>query len=110
MAAEGPWRQRRKLTPGQVRGPMMVKGDYASDVTMKLAVWQKDMNVISEFAKAARLPDAALRGNRSDLHCCHARWADERDTAAVCAVLERMARGARSKFKVQSLKFKVSGK
>src|SRR5262245_15232284 len=25
----------------QVRGPMMVKGDYSSDVTMKMEVWQK---------------------------------------------------------------------
>src|SRR4026209_2275775 len=40
----------------QVRGPMMVKGDYASDVTMKLSVWQKDMNAIADFAKANGCP------------------------------------------------------
>src|SRR5678816_1723824 len=32
----------------QVRGPMMVKGDYSSDVTMKLAVWQLSLIHISE--------------------------------------------------------------
>jgi ribosomal protein S30 len=35
---------------------MMVKGDYSSDVTMKLSVWQKDMNAIAEFAKANGCP------------------------------------------------------
>ncbi len=74
----------------QVRGPMMVKGDYASDVTMKLEVWQKDMKIIAEFAKAVGCPTplfaataplyiAATAANRSE------------DTGAVCAVLEAMA-------------------
>jgi 3-hydroxyisobutyrate dehydrogenase-like beta-hydroxyacid dehydrogenase len=74
----------------QVRGPMMVKGDYASDVTMKLDVWRKDMSVITEFAKAvgvatplfsatAPIYDAATAANPME------------DTGAVCAILEAMA-------------------
>src|SRR5207249_10107755 len=34
----------------QVRGPMMVKGDY-SEATMKNEVWQKDMTIIGDFAR-----------------------------------------------------------
>ena len=51
----------------QVRGPMMVANDY-SDATMKVEVWQKDMHIIGEFATAARLPGAAVRHLRADLH------------------------------------------
>ncbi len=55
---------------------------------MKLGVWQKDMTVIAEFARAVGRADAAVRGDRPDLHCCH-QGRQRRDTAAVCAVLER---------------------
>ena len=34
----------------QLRGPMMVKGDYRK-ATMTLATWQKDMAIIAEFAR-----------------------------------------------------------
>ena len=34
----------------QLRGPMMVKGDYRK-ATMTLATWQKDMSIIAEFAR-----------------------------------------------------------
>ncbi len=39
----------------QVRGPMMVRGDY-SEPTMKLDVWQKDMTVIADFARQVGCP------------------------------------------------------
>ena len=39
----------------QVRGPMMVRGDY-SNPTMKLDVWQKDMNAIADFAREVGCP------------------------------------------------------
>ena len=39
----------------EVRGPMMVKGDY-SDATMKNYVWQKDMAVIGAFAARLGVP------------------------------------------------------
>ena len=74
----------------QVRGPMMVKGDYASDVTMKLAVWQKDMNVISEFAKAAGCP-TPLFAATAPLYLAATASNPMEDTGAVCAVLEALA-------------------
>src|ERR1019366_2495156 len=39
----------------QVRGPMMVKGDY-SDATMKVQTWQKDMTIIGDFARKIDCP------------------------------------------------------
>ena len=39
----------------ELRAPMMVKGRY-DKVTMKIDVWQKDMDVIGDFAKKMRVP------------------------------------------------------
>ena len=74
----------------EVRGPMMVAGDY-DDATMKVEVWQKDMAIIADFAKALDCP--------TPMFSASARWYDEamaqgraaQDTAAVCAVLEAAA-------------------
>jgi 3-hydroxyisobutyrate dehydrogenase-like beta-hydroxyacid dehydrogenase len=74
----------------ELRAPMMVKNRY-DDATMKVAIWQKDMAVIGDFAKALGCPTplfsttepiyaAALKGGHA---------AD--DTASVCAVLEAKA-------------------
>jgi putative dehydrogenase len=74
----------------ELRAPMMVKDRY-EDATMKVSVWQKDMAVIGEFARALRCPtplfdatvpiyDEAVRTGYAD-----------QDTAAVCAVLEASA-------------------
>ena len=74
----------------ELRAPMMVRDRY-DDPSMKISVWQKDMAVIGEFARALRCPtpmfdatvpiyDKAMRGGHA-----------EQDTAAVCAVLETMA-------------------
>lgn len=74
----------------ELRAPMMVKNDY-SDVTMKCAVWQKDMDVIGAFAKKLRVPtplfSATLPVYAAALKQGHA----NDDTAAVCAVLETKA-------------------
>jgi len=74
----------------QVRGPMMVKGDYSSDVTMKLSVWQKDMNVIAEFAKANGCP-TPLFSATAPLYIAATASDPTEDTGAVCAVIEKMA-------------------
>jgi L-threonate 2-dehydrogenase len=74
----------------ELRAPKMVRGRY-DDATMKVSIWQKDMQVIGEFADALGCPtplfsatqpiyDAALAGGHA---------AD--DTASVCAVLEGKA-------------------
>jgi putative dehydrogenase len=80
----------------QVRGPMMVKGDYASDVTMKLSVWQKDMNVIADFAKANGCP-TPLFSATAPLYIAATATNPAEDTGAVCAVIEKMANYRRKK-------------
>jgi len=74
----------------QVRGPMMVKGDYASDVTMKLEVWRKDMSVIAEFAKAVGVA-TPLFSATAPIYAAATAANPTEDTGAVCAVLEAMA-------------------
>jgi L-threonate 2-dehydrogenase len=80
----------------QVRGPMMVKGDYSSDVTMKLSVWQKDMNVIADFAKANGCP-TPLFSATAPLYISATTADPSEDTGAVCAVIEKMANYRRKK-------------
>ena len=50
----------------ELRAPMMVKGRY-DDATMKVAVWQKDMAVIGEFAKRSACPTPLFAATRADL-------------------------------------------
>jgi 3-hydroxyisobutyrate dehydrogenase-like beta-hydroxyacid dehydrogenase len=74
----------------ELRAPMMVKDDY-DDATMKIKVWQKDMDVIGEYATALGVPtplfSATIPVYASAMSMGHALH----DTAAVCAVLETMA-------------------
>ena len=80
----------------ELRAPMMVKDRY-DDVTMKVSVWQKDMAVIGEFAKqigvSTPMFDATVPVYKKAMKSGHA----EHDTAAVCAVLEKMAGVKRKK-------------
>jgi 3-hydroxyisobutyrate dehydrogenase-like beta-hydroxyacid dehydrogenase len=73
----------------QLRGPMMVKGDYRK-ATMTLATWQKDMSIIAEFARSAGAT-TPLFSATAPLYAEAARHRSQEDTAAVCAVLEKMA-------------------
>ncbi len=74
----------------ELRAPMMVKNRYG-EATMKCSVWQKDMDVIGAFAKKMRVPtplfSATLPIYAAALKQGHA----DHDTAAVCAVMEKMA-------------------
>ena len=82
---------------------MMVKGDY-SRALMKLGVWQKDMTVIADFARAVGAP-TPLFAATAPIYTAATEAGGEEDTAAVCAVLERMAGVGRGrKFKVRSSK------
>jgi len=74
----------------QVRGPMMVSGDYSSP-TMKLDVWQKDMNAIAEFAKEVGCPTPLFATTAPIYLAAMAAGRGAEDTGAVCAVLEEMA-------------------
>jgi 3-hydroxyisobutyrate dehydrogenase-like beta-hydroxyacid dehydrogenase len=70
---------------------MMVHDRY-DEPTMKISVWQKDMAVIGDFARQLGCPtplfDATVPIYDKAMKTGHA----EEDTAAVCAVLEKMAR------------------
>ena len=74
----------------QVRGPMMVSGDYSS-ATMKLDVWQKDMNAIAEFAREVGCPTPLFATTAPIYLAAMAAGRGAEDTGAVCAVLEEMA-------------------
>jgi 3-hydroxyisobutyrate dehydrogenase-like beta-hydroxyacid dehydrogenase len=74
----------------QVRGPMMASGDYA-DATMKVAIWQKDMKIIGEFARALDCPTPLFSLTEAIYNAAMAQGFAEADTASVCAVLEAMA-------------------
>lgn len=78
----------------QVRGPMMVKGDY-SNATMKLDVWQKDMTVIADFAREIGCPTPLFAATAPLYLAALAMGRSDEDTGAVCAVLEEMARTGR---------------
>jgi L-threonate 2-dehydrogenase len=84
----------------ELRAPMMVTGRYNAP-TMKMSLWQKDMDLIGGFARAVGAPTplfsatlplyaAAIAGG----HAAH-------DTVAVCAVLEAMAGLKRAKAKAR---------
>lgn len=74
----------------EIRGPMMVAADY-DDATMKNAVWQKDMRVIGDFAKALDCPTPLFSSTEPLYKAAMDQGRDNQDTAAICAVLEDMA-------------------
>jgi putative dehydrogenase len=79
----------------QVRGPMMARGDYSS-AAMKVAVWQKDMRIIGEFARSLDCPTPLFAATTAIYNAAMAQGFGESDTASVCAVLERMAKARRA--------------
>jgi 3-hydroxyisobutyrate dehydrogenase-like beta-hydroxyacid dehydrogenase len=74
----------------ELRAPMMVEGRY-NKPTMKISVWQKDMQVIGDFARQLGCPTPLFSATepiyRAAMRSGHA----DEDTAAVCAVLEAKA-------------------
>jgi L-threonate 2-dehydrogenase len=74
----------------ELRAPMMVKGRY-DDPTMKISVWQKDMDVIGSFAQMLGVPTPLFSATLPVYAAAMATGYAEQDTAATCAVLEAMA-------------------
>ena len=75
----------------QVRGPQMVAGRY-DDPTMKVEVWQKDMQIIGEYATKLGVPTSLFNASAAVYTAAMAQGYEKQDTAAVSAVLEAMAR------------------
>jgi 3-hydroxyisobutyrate dehydrogenase-like beta-hydroxyacid dehydrogenase len=74
----------------ELRAPMMVKDRY-DDPTMKISLWQKDMDVIGSFAQALGAPTPLFSATQPIYAAAMATGHGEEDTAAACAVLEAMA-------------------
>ena len=75
----------------ELRAPMMAKGRY-DDVTMKISVWDKDMQVIGDYARRIRVPTPIFNATKGIYIKAMKSGLGGRDTAAVCAVLEKMAK------------------
>jgi len=82
----------------ELRAPMMVRDRY-DEPTMKVAIWQKDMQVIGEFAAALDCPTPLFRATRPIYAAALAGGHAMHDTASVCAVLEAKAGVKRRKAK-----------
>jgi 3-hydroxyisobutyrate dehydrogenase-like beta-hydroxyacid dehydrogenase len=78
----------------QVRGPMMARGKF-KPATMKVRTWQKDMGIIGEFARGLGAATPLFDATARIYDAAMAQGFAEADTAAVFAVLQRLARGKR---------------
>jgi len=74
----------------RLRGRMMVAREY-QPATMKVEVWQKDMQVIGDEAKAMGAPTPLFDACRMVYTSAMAQGLGGHDTASVCEVLGRMA-------------------
>jgi 3-hydroxyisobutyrate dehydrogenase-like beta-hydroxyacid dehydrogenase len=74
----------------EVRAPLMIKGDY-SQATMKVDVYQKDIDIISAYAARLHCPTPLFEASKSFYSGAYAQGYAKEDTAAICAVLENMA-------------------
>jgi 3-hydroxyisobutyrate dehydrogenase-like beta-hydroxyacid dehydrogenase len=74
----------------ELRAPLMAKRRY-QPATMKIDIWQKDMAVIGEFAKALGVAAPLFAATEPIYNAAVGLGLGGDDTAAVCAVLEAMA-------------------
>src|SRR6185437_5106045 len=80
----------------ELRGPMMVKGNYKNP-TMKISIWDKDMQVIGDYARKIKVPTPMFNASKPIYRKAEKSGFGAQDTAAVCAVLEKMAKVKRRK-------------
>jgi L-threonate 2-dehydrogenase len=80
----------------ELRAPMMVKDRY-DEPTMKINVWQKDMDVIGGYAKKLKVPTPLFSATVPVYEQAIRMGHGLHDTAAVCAVLEKKAKLKRGK-------------
>ncbi len=74
----------------ELRAPMMAIETYLP-ATMKVDIWQKDMDVIGRFATKLGVPTPTFSATIPIYAAAQAQGRGSDDTAAVCAVLEGMA-------------------
>lgn len=80
----------------ELRAPMMVKNDY-SDATMKIDVWDKDMRVIADHARKIKAKTPMFDASKPVYIRAMKSGHGKHDTAAVCAVMEKMSGFKRGK-------------
>ncbi|MDP2294159.1 MAG: NAD(P)-dependent oxidoreductase [Pseudolabrys sp.] len=80
----------------ELRAPMMVKNNY-KDVTMKIDVWDKDMQVIGDYGRKIKVPTPMFDASKPIYLKAQKQGLGAQDTAAVCAVLEKMAKVKRGR-------------
>ena len=74
----------------EVRAPLMIGADY-SQATMKIDVYQKDIDIISAYAANLHCPTPLFEASKPFYSAAYAQGRAKDDTAAICAVLEQMA-------------------
>jgi len=74
-----------------VRKDMLIADRYTPIRTMPLELWRKDMQIIADFANSAACPVPMFSAAVPLFNAAVASGYGDQDTAAVCAVLERMA-------------------
>jgi L-threonate 2-dehydrogenase len=80
----------------ELRAPMMVKNNYKNP-TMKISVWDKDMQVIGGYARKIKVPTPMFDATKAIYRKAEKSGYGAEDTAAVCAVLEKMAKVKRKR-------------
>ncbi|MEI7678710.1 MAG: NAD(P)-dependent oxidoreductase [Betaproteobacteria bacterium] len=78
----------------KLRGKFMVDRNYLP-ATMKVEVWQKDMQVIGDMAKAVNCPTPLFSACGPIFNAAMAQGLSQHDTACVCEVLDAMAGGTK---------------
>ena len=74
----------------QIRGPMMVSGQY-NEPTATMKTHLKDLDIIGKFAADLHCPTPLFTAAVQFYYAGVAQGRDGQDTAAVCAVLEKLA-------------------
>lgn len=77
----------------KLRGKFMVDRKYLP-ATMKIEVWQKDMQVIGDMAKSVDCPMPLFAACVPIYSAAMGQGLSQHDTASVCEVIDRMAGGA----------------
>ncbi len=80
----------------ELRAPMMVENNYKK-ATMKIDVWDKDMSVIGNYARKIKVPTPMFDATKAIYVKAQKAGLGAQDTAAVCAVLEKMAKVKRKR-------------
>lgn len=74
----------------ELRGPLMAEARYQPP-TMTMAVWQKDMAIITAFAESLGVETPMFSASAPIYKAAMEMGLGDQDTAAVCTVLERMS-------------------